>query len=95
MIFDRYITVDWRASNRPRTGKDSIWICTLGLDEPPSTMNPRTRGAAEAALHRLLATAVDHRERVLIGFDFPYGYPRGLETTAIRTRAIASRSRRL
>ena len=26
MIIDRYIIVDWSASNRPRVGKDSIWI---------------------------------------------------------------------
>jgi precorrin-8X/cobalt-precorrin-8 methylmutase len=76
-VFDRYIIVDWSASNRPKTGKDSIWICDLrGTGDPVST-NPSTRRKAEEQLRDLLIEAVDREERVLIGFDFPYGYPRG------------------
>jgi hypothetical protein len=37
MIFDRYVTVDWSANNRPKTGKDSIWICNLSADGEPDT----------------------------------------------------------
>lgn len=76
-MFDRYITVDWSASSSPTTGKDSIWICDLTVAGDPVTTNPSTRGKAEQQLRNLLMGAVDHGERVLIGFDFPYGYPRG------------------
>src|SRR5438270_4302927 len=77
MIFDRYIIVDWSANNRPKTGKDSIWICSLGADSRLSTTNPPTRRAAETTVRDLLVAAVDRRERVLVGFDFPYAYPSG------------------
>jgi hypothetical protein len=77
MIFDRYVTVDWSASNRPKTGKDSVWICSLGDDGEPSVTNPPTRRTAEAAVRDLLVDAVESGERVLTGFDFPYAYPIG------------------
>jgi precorrin-8X/cobalt-precorrin-8 methylmutase len=76
-MFDRYIAVDWSASNSPKTGKDSIWICDLRQVGGSITTNPSTRLKAEEQLRELLIEAVDHGERVLIGFDFPYGYPRG------------------
>jgi len=76
-MFDRYLTIDWSASNHPKTGKDSIWICSLGFDDEPRTWNPPTRGAAQATVRDLLVDAVGRRERVLIGFDFPYAYPSG------------------
>ena len=77
MIFDRYIVVDWSASNRPRTGRDSIWVCGLTADGRGSTANPCTRGSAEFMIRDLLRHYVDSGERVLIGCDFPYGYPVG------------------
>jgi hypothetical protein len=77
MFFDRYVTVDWSASGRPKAGKDSIWICSLDVTGKHATRNPRTRGAAEAMVRESLVDAVRHRERVLVGFDFPYAYPSG------------------
>jgi hypothetical protein len=41
------------------------------------TENPATRGCAEAILRSVLRRSVFERERVLVGFDFAYGYPRG------------------
>jgi hypothetical protein len=76
-LFDRYITVDWSASNTPKTGRDSIWVCSLGAEGEASTQNPPTRSVAESVVRRLLLDAVRKRERVLVGFDFPYAYPRG------------------
>ena len=76
-MFDRYVAVDWSASSSPKTGADSIWICNLGGAGDPTTTNPPTRGKAEEQLRNLLVEAIDHGERVLIGFDFPYGYPQG------------------
>ncbi len=76
-LFDRYIAVDWSANNRPKAGKDSIWIAERhgGLDEP--SLNPRTRHAAISHLIERLKLAVTSKERVLVGFDFPFGYPAG------------------
>src|SRR6266487_144038 len=76
-MFDSYVTVDWSASNVPRTGRDSIWVCSLGAEGEASTRNPPTRRDAERLVRRLLHDAVQRRERVLVGFDFPYAYPRG------------------
>jgi precorrin-8X/cobalt-precorrin-8 methylmutase len=78
LIFDRYIMVDWSASNRPRAGKDSVWICVHGADGSMSTKNPPTRGQAETIVRNVLHRSVADGERVLVGFDFPYGYPGGL-----------------
>ena len=77
MMFDRYVMVDWSASRSRSTGKDSVWICVLDAGGAMVTANPETRGRAEAILLRVLHNAVDNGERVLIGFDFPYAYPRG------------------
>jgi precorrin-8X/cobalt-precorrin-8 methylmutase len=76
-LFDRYVIVDWSASSVPKSGRDSIWICDLDAQGKRSTENPRTRREAECRMRRLLLHAVRDRERVLVGFDFPYAYPRG------------------
>jgi precorrin-8X/cobalt-precorrin-8 methylmutase len=75
--FDRYVIVDWSASGIPRRGRDSIWVASLGAVGDPVTWNPATRTAAHAAIRGHLVDAVRRGERVLIGFDFPYAYPRG------------------
>ena len=71
MIFDRYIIVDWSASNRPRVGKDSIWICMLDAAGHICTENPPTRCKAEVMIGDALRQFVAGGERVLVGFDFP------------------------
>lgn len=72
-LFDRYVIVDWSASSVPKKGADSIWICAHG-DEP---FNVPTRAEAKVRLEQLLTTAVEAGERMLVGFDFPFGYPDG------------------
>ena len=78
MIFDRYVIVDWSARNRPGGGKDSVWVCVLDAAGRISTQNPSTRGRAEFMIRDALGRFVAGGERVLVGFDFPYGYPAGL-----------------
>src|SRR5215471_2645302 len=78
MIFDRYVIVDWSARNRPRVGKDSVWVCVLDADGRISAQNPPTRGKAELIIRDALRHFVAEGQRVLVGFDFPYGYPAGL-----------------
>jgi len=44
--------------------------------------NVRTRAEATADVAQVLRDCVARRERVLLGFDFPYGYPAGFADTA-------------
>ena len=75
-MFDTYVIVDWSAASRPKQGRDSIWICRLGVDGE-TVCNPPTRHAAKGLLADMLARASERGERVVAGFDFPFGYPAG------------------
>jgi precorrin-8X/cobalt-precorrin-8 methylmutase len=77
-LFDRYIAVDWSANNEPKSGKDSIWSCSArDTSSELQTRNHRTRHSAEVWLVEQLTTAVHAGDRILVGLDFPYGYPAG------------------
>jgi precorrin-8X/cobalt-precorrin-8 methylmutase len=75
-LFDTYVIVDWSAASRPKQGRDSIWICRLGATGE-TVCNPPTRHAAKGLLADMLAEASERGERVIAGFDFPFGYPAG------------------
>ena len=75
-LFDAYVAVDWSAANRRKTDKDSIWIAACG-SAGDVLRNTPTRDEATLAVRDLLLTLTSRGERVLVGFDFPYGYPRG------------------
>lgn len=77
MLFDTYVMVDWSAAAVPKTGKDSIWLACLSREAPSAPENPRTRAAATERVQPLLREQAHRGRRVLVGFDFPYGYPRG------------------
>ncbi len=74
-LFDSYIIVDWSASNRPKRGKDSIWIGACGGVE--TLENPRTRTAAMERVEQIVRGELAAGRRSLVGFDFALGYPRG------------------
>src|SRR5262249_37747186 len=76
MMFDTFVMVDWSAATVPRTGRDSIWVCWHAPDGE-RLANPPTRYPAKALLEDWLAAALPRGERVLLGFDFPFGYPAG------------------
>lgn len=76
MIFDAYLLVDWSAESRPKTGPDSIWFCFKHPDEEPIVENPSTRITAYNMIRALLLQYSNLR--ILVGMDFPYGYPAGL-----------------
>lgn len=78
MLFDAYLFVDWSGSSVPRTGKDAIWVGERVGDERLAEVNPATRDAASAHLRERLRAHVAAGRRVLVGFDFPFGYPAGL-----------------
>ncbi len=81
-LFDIHVVVDWSAAGVPRQGKDSIWIGVAEGGRVTAT-NPATRAEAVAALDDLFTRASDAGQRVLAGFDFPFGYPRAM-SQAIR-----------
>jgi hypothetical protein len=85
-IFDAYITVDWSAASRKtRAGKDSIWYCLVVRENGRAVIrdvqNPRTRQDAYDQVFAHLAEF--HRQGLvtLVGFDFPYSFPRGFAET--------------
>ncbi|MES2144289.1 MAG: molybdopterin-guanine dinucleotide biosynthesis protein B, partial [Pseudomonadota bacterium] len=77
--FDTVAIVDWSARSAPspaRPSRDAIWIGVCRNDEVVAAYH-RTRAQAEQALVDLIAAERAAGRRLLIGFDFPFGYPRG------------------
>ena len=79
--FDAYLMVDWSASSRPVTGSDSVWYCLVvrtGDDVSVVELeNPPTRRQALTEIKDILRGLACREQMVLVGFDFPYGYPAG------------------
>lgn len=76
-IFDSVVMVDWSARAAPgpvRPAPDNIFIAEAG--GPPPVYH-RTRASALADLTARARAAVQGGRRMLIGFDFPFGYPVG------------------
>ncbi len=89
--FDTVIVVDWSASGKPsaaRPSPDAIWIGVAG-PTPTAPTYHRTRRAAETALTALLDDCAQTGNRVLLGFDFPMGYPQGFATRLVGTPGAA------
>lgn len=80
-LFDSFVMVDWSAASKPTSGKDSIWIGVLAPDARLrltfKASNPDTRAKAVEELTQLLERLLHRGDRVLLGFDFPLGYPQG------------------
>ncbi len=79
--FDAYVMVDWSSSSLPVTGNDSIWIASGAWSDrtftPTSPLNVPTRLQAVDFLRRQLLLWREEGKRVLVGFDFAFGYPAG------------------
>jgi hypothetical protein len=73
--------VDWSAASKPATGADSIWIGALTPDSRLKlafkASNPPTRAKALEELTDLLGRCLKRGDRVLLGVDFPLGFPAG------------------
>ncbi len=80
-LFQAYVMVDWSAAAKPATGPDSIWVGVLKrnvrFQMAFESHNPSTRAEAETLLNTVLNDLKRKDERVLAGFDFPMGFPRG------------------
>lgn len=75
--FDRVIVADWSASSAlspARPSADAIWLGHIDANGAQSSYH-RGRASAEAALSQAIDSAVVKGESLLIGCDFPMGYP--------------------
>jgi hypothetical protein len=79
--FDCYLMVDWCAESKPKTRSDSIWYCFY--DRPENVWkieNPATRKKATDEILVHLHEKTKQQRAVLVGFDFPFGYPAGFSS---------------
>lgn len=80
-LFDAYLIVDWSAAKQPKTGPDSVWWALARRDDRgvavAETANPPSRAKAARQLKSTLAREFAEGRRVLVGFDFPFGYASG------------------
>ena len=84
-LFDRYVMIDWSANSTPKTGRDSIWIASGSTRGRVRLVNPSTRREAlELLVELVLALG---QERLLVGFDFSFGYPVGFAEAVAGTGA--------
>ncbi|MEL7232213.1 MAG: hypothetical protein AAGJ85_06855 [Pseudomonadota bacterium] len=85
-LFDAYIIVDWSASSKPKTGKDSIWVGIRARDARLkfqfTSVNPKTRLEARTFIRDMSHKLIARGDKVLIGFDFALGYPAGTAAAA-------------
>ena len=87
--FDRIAVVDWSASNAPprnRPQADAIWIGVASARGTVTSYHP-SRHLAEVAITHLIEDSLALGERLLVGFDFPMGYPDGF---AARLTGVAT-----
>jgi hypothetical protein len=79
--FDCYLMVDWCAANEPKKGEDSVWYCFYDrTDDAWTTKNPPTRRQATDQIASILHETTKYEKAVLVGFDFPFGYPAGFSS---------------
>jgi hypothetical protein len=79
-LFDIYVAVDWSSRNSPspfKATKDSIFIAWQGEDDRTKATYARTRMQVRDLLLEKLTDWKAAKKRVLVGFDFAFGYPEG------------------
>ncbi|MEM6277408.1 MAG: gephyrin-like molybdotransferase Glp [Pseudomonadota bacterium] len=82
MSWDRIVMVDWSGGapgpKRPRRlPKDKIYIAEAVDGIPGEPRYIPDRVAAERELSAIMTRSLEAGERLLMGFDFPFGYPAG------------------
>ena len=82
MKFETFLMVDWSGGNDrgPTPKKDAIWVCVAkdGVADQPIYL--RNRHVAESWITQFLTAERTAGRRVLVGFDFAFGYPAGFGT---------------
>ena len=81
-LFDAYVIVRWSAASKAAAGADSVQIGLVRRDvrfrNTYSGQSAATRAEGEKKLTALLEDLAKRNEKVLLGLDFPLGFPRGL-----------------
>jgi precorrin-8X/cobalt-precorrin-8 methylmutase len=83
-LFDAYMFIDWSSKNSLSPAKpssDAIWVGELVGPGDPDATYWRGRQVVSAHVRERLIAHVAEGRRVLVGFDFPYGYPAGLASS--------------
>jgi hypothetical protein len=76
-LFDLVVMADWSAAERrgpKRPAPDRCWVAWGGGGDRPEPRYFRTRAEAVRFIRDLL---LEGGGNALVGFDFPYGFPRG------------------
>lgn len=84
-VFDYFVMVDWSGGNGRKSQRENcIWIAHGSItDQQPTVLSPHSRTEATTTVRRVVHDLVKRdKGRVLVSFDFPYGYPRGFATQA-------------
>lgn len=80
-LFDAYVFVDWSATNSAQSQQptaDAVWSGELIPQlKYQKEIYHRTRNDGAEHVTSVLVDHVKEKRRVLVGFDFPYGYPIG------------------
>lgn len=77
--FDSFCVVDWNSGNDtgPTPKKDAIWAAAVVAGQAHPACYLRNRDVAMEWITELVETELRASRRLLIGFDFPFGYPAG------------------
>ena len=79
-MFDTFAVMDWSARAGPspaRPSADAIWLGVARQGSPSEPLYFRTRQAAETHISSLIEEETAAGRRLLLTFDFPFGYPKG------------------
>lgn len=90
-LFDTIVMVDWSAQSKPspkKPKKDAIWWSVSRDGNGLEPTYARTRAEAARRLADFAAAERSSGRRLLIGWDFPFGWPQGV-AEAITGRAEA------
>lgn len=93
-MFDTYLMVDWSAAASPADwppGANAIWWAAVQDGHETVVAHEQTRSDAVAHLTHFLNREADEGRRVMVGFDFAFGYPGGFAkriTGTARARSV-------
>jgi molybdopterin molybdotransferase len=89
--FDSIAVVDWSAGNDtgPRPAKDAVWMGTVIAGSEQEPIYLRNRAKAFGQICDLINAEIAAGRRLMIGFDFPFAYPKGLAATLRCSDAFA------
>ena len=79
--FDHFIAIDWSSRSKPSPKsptRDAIWVAQGSANGRTSVRYFRTRQACADYLEKRLVTLSKRGQRVFVGWDICFGYPKGL-----------------